>query len=114
MYSRKPTNNAIILLVASMLIAMSLSGCSSPKSKLLGKWELGTEVIEFFSDSRVSIRKEGQVAAGSWSILDDGRVKLEIIVYGTAYPMTGKLEGDVFQLETPDGEVSTYKKKLES
>ena len=106
-------NNTITLLIVSILVALNLSSCSMlSKYKLLGKWQdiQKTGVIEFFSDNRVSIAANGQTAAGDWSILGDGRVKLEITIFGTTYVSTGKVEGDILRLETPDGEVSEYQR----
>ena len=53
------------------------------KAKLLGKWkEVGKrEVMEFFSDGRMAVT--GTIpAAGSWAVLDDGRIKAEISALG--------------------------------
>ena len=90
---------AMAFLIVSISAALSLSGCSSPKSKLVGKWAItdGKEVdknvaMEFFSDNKVSAMVF--LGSGSWSILDDGRVKLEI----ASVILTGKFEGDILQI----------------
>jgi hypothetical protein len=101
-----------VFLIVSILVALSLSGCSSSKSKLVGKWQdiEKTGVMEFFSDNTVSSHSQGMDASGRWSILDDGRIKLEFTIEGISHSATGRIKGDAFQLETPDGKIEKYTK----
>lgn len=91
---------------------LDLEGCRSNKTALVGKWqEVGkTEVIEFFSDGRMSVSGGVMNTAGSWTLLDDGRVKIELTVLGMTAVMTGKVEGDILRLEM-DGRTGQYRRR---
>ena len=77
------TKAGLCVIVAIIFFTITL-GCSSPESILIGKWGDGKAwvLVEFFKDNTFIIYKdgvEGNVAAeGKYSILDDGRVKMEI------------------------------------
>lgn len=62
------------------------TGCSSSTPDLLGKWVAypldGKEIIEFFEDNTCVIEAGNEGVAGKWFILDDGRIKIEITVFG--------------------------------
>ncbi|MCJ7507437.1 MAG: zinc-ribbon domain-containing protein [candidate division Zixibacteria bacterium] len=104
---------AIVIIIVGILIMRGpfLQGCGSSKSQFLGKWrEVGkTEVMEFFKDGRVSITDKGMTAAGSWAVLDDGRVKIEANLLGMTVVGIGTLKGDTLRINI-SGEISEYKK----
>lgn len=85
------TGSRLGTVAAGVLALLVLLACSSsPKNELLGKWVSvfawdGT-TVEFFSDGTFAIQTNGRKewtwedqrqAAGSWVILDDGRIKME-------------------------------------
>lgn len=76
---------------------------------LLGKWqEIGkTEVLEFFTDGRVAINDRRRSSGGGWTILEDGRIKIEGSMLGSTVIFTGTMIRDtlVFVL---DGDTSKY------
>jgi hypothetical protein len=108
----KSINYAMVFLIGCLAISLSFSGCTSQQSKLIGKWqEIGkTETLEFFSDNRVAISEKGLTITGDWTILDDGRVKVEFPVAGITITATGKIEGDILYITEQNGVVSRYQK----
>jgi hypothetical protein len=92
---------ALAVSLISITTVLAVTACGSTQSQLIGKWKEkgGTEVLEFFKDGRVSITDKGQSLAGSWTVLDDGRVKLEVSFLGTAQILTGALKGGILRLE---------------
>ena len=91
---------------------LSLYACSSEKSQLIGKWKRvnDNDILEFFSDSRFSW--DGQ--SGSWTIVNDGQVKLEANIYGQSYVFIGKREGEVLHLTRSDNGGKTEWQKLKN
>jgi hypothetical protein len=65
--------------------------------------------MEFFNDGRVSITDKGMTAAGSWAVLDDGRVKIKANLLGMTVVGIGTLKGDTLRINI-SGEISEYKK----
>ena len=62
----------------------------------LPRVENKTTVIEFFSDGRGSfVASQGM----TWVILEDGRVKIEVISMGMTSVMTGRVDGNILRLE---------------
>jgi hypothetical protein len=117
MLKGKSIKYSILILASFLLIGLTVSGCSSPKSNIVksnlsGKWqEIGnTEIIELFNDNRFSIMNNGQTYLGSWIILDDGRFKFVITAGGSTHIYLGKIEGDVLAITMPDGSVGKYQK----
>lgn len=88
-------------LVCITAVLLGVTACRPTQSQLLGKWKekAGTEVLEFFKDGRVSITDKRQSLAGSWTVLDDGRIKLEVSFLGTGQILTGTLKGAILRLE---------------
>ena len=81
------TTKAVFYVIAAIIFFTITLGCSSPESIIIGKWGRHVDgkewiLVEFFKDNTFIIYKdgvEGNVAAeGKYSILDDGRVKMEI------------------------------------
>ena len=70
-----------ITTVFIMLSLVIVFGCTA-KSKIVGKWaEQGVakaSVIEFLSDQTVLVQDGATTFSGKWSILDDGRLKVDL------------------------------------
>jgi hypothetical protein len=93
-----------LLILVFVISGLTLVGCSSTESRLVGKWKEkgGTEVLEFFKDGRVSITDKGESITGSWTALDDGRIRIEVSVLGTTYVMMGTIKGATLRVEMAD------------
>ena len=89
------STKAITMMIISVICISAT--CIAATSEILGKWKAqdrdGT-IVEFFSDGRVSIQlSEGsdQSMTGSWVILDDGRLKIELSMFGQTVTQVGQL-----------------------
>jgi len=87
-------NNSFLVAILLLLF----SACTSKESKLIGKWaEDGNESsgsIEFFQDKTLTMQSEDLPFSGTWIILDDGRIKLEIDAIFMKMNAIGNFEGD--------------------
>jgi hypothetical protein len=94
---RKPPLRIALLVAAVTLMA---TGCRSQNQNVLGKWKEmgGTEVLEFFDDNRVAINDKGASTVGSWTLLNDGRVKIEAGALGFTSVVTGEVAGETLVL----------------
>ncbi len=70
------------------LLIVSVGGCSRPSSKVVGKWQGivadDPSAYEFFKDGSAMLREGRTTLNGTWKFLDDGRLKVEATVMGTA------------------------------
>src|SRR5258708_5622222 len=87
------------------------AGCSSPKKDVLGKWkEHGkSETLEFFQDGKIAIAGSVSVT-GTWLVLDDGRLKVEVGMLGMTQTLTGTVGRDELTLIGPRADTSRYDK----
>jgi hypothetical protein len=105
---------------ARLTVALAVAvSCNGSASSIVGRWqsaETGSR-LEFFDDGRVSINAEDTGATGSWVILKDGRLKIEVSALGTTNTMTGVREGAAllltdnrdtarFERSTPESEAA--------
>jgi hypothetical protein len=83
--------------VFGVLVMIMICGCSDSGSKLIGAWseysqyEYGKEHCEFFKDGSCYFEDSNQRVAGRWSVLEDGRIKVEVTtswLFGGAFVMT--------------------------
>jgi uncharacterized lipoprotein NlpE involved in copper resistance len=58
----------------ALTIILALFGCNNPKDKLVGKWQGTGTSMEFLKDGTLVNADSG---GGKWSILEDGRFKIE-------------------------------------
>src|SRR4030066_942887 len=75
----------IFLLVISVILS-SFAWCSDSSSILIGKWVQTNNPknqVEFLSDKTVLLEEKSDSAAGKWSILNDGRIMVEITIIVT-------------------------------
>jgi len=66
---------AAFTMMLMMLVAL---GCNSPKDKIIGKWGDKDTNFEFLKDGTVVVTNGGQSGSGKWSIMDDGRLRLDV------------------------------------
>ncbi len=91
----------------SLVICFSilLVGCDSPESKILGKWadsstQNSANYIEFFSDNTMKLQNNSRLLSGTWSILHDGRIKVDAEEMLAEVTVIAAFEGDALILET--------------
>ena len=105
----------------ALFMMLFLVACGQkPQQKLLGRWEelsLEHTVFEFFQDGTVTLKpkqKGGRVEeiSAKWIVLEDGRLKLDIVMLGTAVTSVFKLrfEGPGMVLTDDKGKDTLYKK----
>ena len=91
-------NFLVGLLTVSFLVACG----QNPQQKILGKWEELSQdrtVFEFFQDGTATLKtkqKTGRTeeASAKWLVLDDGRLKLDIVLLGTTVTSLFRLRFD--------------------
>lgn len=71
----------------SILVFVFLVACVSPQANVVGKWAdktSGTEAMEFFKDKTFTMDVDGKKAVftGKWNVLDDGRIKVDVLAFG--------------------------------
>lgn len=85
---------SFVLISANMLLAENKK---IDESKIIGEWSDGAKKIEFFEDQTWTIERmkyhsgTNSEISGTWTILDDGRVKLKAKAFGTQITSLGKL-----------------------
>jgi hypothetical protein len=80
---------------------------------LVGKWQAVEDqsVMEFYSDGTIStqakVGNSNRPINGTWSILNDGRLKLDFIIMEQNIPiiLTLSIEDDKMTTTTEEGEV---------
>lgn len=84
----KPAPKILSLLLAVLLAAALLAGCS-PENRLLGQWASADgSLIEFYEDGTVTLTNLGIPITGAYSLPDDGVMKLEFDgLFGIAGPI---------------------------
>ena len=98
-----------ILLVA--LTALMMIGCSNPKEDILGKWKNTDAKMELFKDGTVSIEKKGIHFSGTYSVLEESRLKITITAMGMVITKVAKFQLSDTELvltSEDDGKVTTY------
>lgn len=106
----------LVLTSVIMLLAFTF-GCShlSTKDTLVGKWQgVGDDqsVIEFFSDgtfsAKVKMKSSTVDINGNWSVLDDGRLKIDFIMMGQTISIMAEfsIDGDKMTTTDKNGKVS--------
>lgn len=102
-------SRALRVLVVAVMFAF---GCAKGEVSLVGTWANAQvpETIEFKSDqSGVFVVKDKPSLPFKWTLVDNGRVKMDIDFQGTVKTLYGKVDKDVFVMES-DGQKATYRK----
>ncbi|MHB8067052.1 MAG: hypothetical protein ACYDIC_04020 [Desulfobaccales bacterium] len=101
----------IFLLVISVILS-SFAWCSDSSSILIGKWVQTNNPknqVEILSDKTVLLVEKSGSAAGKWSILNDGRIMVEITILGTKTVLFCSINDGILTLKG-SGVTNTYKK----
>jgi len=67
-------------------------------------------VLELFSDGRASVTQSAVPIAGSWALLSDGRVKVELNFLFVPIITTGRISNGKLLL-THEGETMEYRRQ---
>ena len=105
----------------TLLLVMSGCGGVKPSQKILGKWqEVGGkgDTMEFFEDGtwRVQqVKPAGLLIGGDngkWIILQDGRLKMDVVIGGTALTevFTLQFDGDDMVITDEKGKATRNKR----
>lgn len=88
--------NKSLLIVPVVLLIFSLISCTEDPSKvILGAWQMeedGGKVVEFLEDGSLSTKNGQQTGSGQWSMLDDGKLNLEISTSGGSRSFTCEVQ----------------------
>jgi len=87
-------------LLLTFTLALFVLGCGGVEKEILGKWNpnypeeeiIPGNYLEFFSDNTYMWKEGSDIEGGKWTILDDGRLKLESD--SRPYVVEVKIEGD--------------------
>ena len=97
----------VILILVLAIVAIS---CSSPKSKLLGKWVEQKDMVqsfEFFKDKTCVMNIEMTQKSCKWETVDDSRIKIDV----EGLVMMSNFEGDNLIVEDTHLGKLVYKKR---
>ena len=104
-------------MVAAVLILGIMFGCSSPQSRLPGRWvEEGNNdtqnYIEFFSDNTVTIKTPEMPMSGKWTILSDSRIKADMDIMFSKLTVMFEFKGRrlIMDIMDTDGKKATFVK----
>ena len=109
------------LLLFVLLTLLSVVACGQkPQEKILGRWqEVSSEkgVFEFFQDQTLTMTSKNkagksQQMSGKWIVLDDGRLKFDLVMLGTSVPSVVKFrfDGSDMVFITDGGTEARFKK----
>lgn len=101
---------AMMIIAGSSLAAI----CSASTSDISGKWiekgQADTEhYIEIFSDNTVKMHMPEMDLDGTWTILNDGRVKMDLSYLWSKMTILGRMQGSSLLLDM-DGKPATFVK----
>jgi hypothetical protein len=102
----------VIFLLIICVSMPYIVGCGDGSSKLIGKWVQTANhqnKLEFLSDKTVILEEGSQTFGGKWNILEDGRIKTEISVWGMNLILIGSVQGGILTLKG-SGMTLSYKK----
>jgi len=97
-----------VILIGLLLLA---TGCGGLESQIVGRWQGSADTIEFFSDGTVTIADPLMPLTGTYSFVDDNRVRIELGGLGALagpFIVTVAISGDTLSLTGPDGSTDTY------
>jgi len=102
-------NYLIVVLILFMLVSCSL------ETSIVGKWNEidGNETMEFFKDGTVSVNSGYVNTSGSYSLVDNDRIKLTFNgLFALAGPVVADISvhGDEMAITMPNGKTSKYKR----
>ena len=105
-----------ILLSVALLTFCSSEPAPKPENEIVGSWiELGgTEKMEFFADSTITIFDQGDTLKGHYEVVADTLIRFKVSgkkrALATPVEITGSIIEGKMRFKTPDGQFSEYKK----
>ncbi len=102
-------SRAARLLIVAVLFVF---GCAKSEVSVVGTWANVQlpETIQFKADrSGLFVVKDKPSLPFKWTVVDNGRVKMDIDVQGTVKTLYGKVDNGLFVMES-DGQKATYRK----
>ena len=76
-----------------LLTALLFVGCfAETKEDIVGKWHNDTTKMELFKDGTVSMNKKGTPMTGTYSVLENDRLKMTITVMGMTMTRVAKIK----------------------
>ena len=95
-----------------LAVIVSAACGSPPESRVLGKWTDSNTgaFIEFFNDGKLQFGDKESSVVGNWSVVSDGRVKIELS--GGANSLVATLQDDsTLVMEVAGVPGATFKKQ---
>lgn len=109
------TCRTAISILAFYAVSLGPVGCGRKDLEIVGKWsshsqyQYGKEQLEFFSDRTCYVESEGSRLAGTWTALDDGRLRVTFAGFGGQSSMIfASVDGDELTLDAGGGQRSAY------
>lgn len=97
-----------LLLLITLLFTI---GCANTKDDIVGKWHNDVTNIEFFKDGTVSMVKKGTPMTGTYSVLENDRLKMTITVMGMTMTRVAKIklsDKELILTSEDDGKITKY------
>jgi hypothetical protein len=102
--------------LAFVVMAALVGACcsTSVEKQIIGKWEPASEkgdTLEFFSDGTLIVSDGGEQAVGTYTFLDETRIKIELSGFyalGGAAIRTVSITDDTLYMTVEDGSTSSY------
>jgi len=100
----------VLLLLVIIAFSMLVSSCTPPVSTLAGQWwcQDTEEAVEFFADNTFAYDSDLGRLSGKWSILRDGRVKLDMRIMGTDAIFLGTIDRDGLSIDFAEGGIDRF------
>jgi len=98
-------------LLLVVIMGLVMMGCSDPKEDILGKWKSTDAKMELFKDGTVSIEKKGTPFSGTYTILEENRIKMTIVAMGMEMTRVASFklsDTELLLTSEDDGKVTTY------
>ena len=118
----KALRTTTLVIISAAIFLSVMTGCGSKKT-LVGTWqEEGKDgaIIEFLADGTFNVQPPKDAAAlladikinGKWTMLEDGKCKMEISAMGTTNTENVKVEfqADELIVTGPDGNPARHKR----
>ena len=106
--------NVFKVIVVAVFATSMFVGCSkAPEKKIIGEWQENgeSESVQFFADGAIAIRDGNETMAGSYTFLDESKLRVELDGMGAlvgSMVIEYQFDGDTLKLTGPDGSVADY------
>lgn len=109
-YSKKAFFVGLASLIFLAAAPETTFGFGSSTPQIVGQWsdEENQRVLEFFEDKAFSLQTKRGEISGKWTILSDGRIKMEAVALGSAKILLGTVEDGNLMLKENAKQTSTW------